>query len=150
LSRRLLAFLSPRLRRSRAAISTRSAGTPLLYLPPEQLQRIRGGHLEVRNPGPALPEGRTRTQQIENKPEADCALEDLIAAAEGDFGSGWAWLVRDPSGRLRVRNCSDADNLLRSGSTPLLTLDVWEHAYYLDYQNERGRYIEGFLDHLVN
>jgi len=70
--------------------------------------------------------------------------------ASGEFGSGWAWLVADTEGRLRVRSTSDADNPMRDSQFPILTLDVWEHAYYLDYQNDRGKYIEAFLDHLVN
>lgn len=71
-------------------------------------------------------------------------------AALGEFGSGWAWLVLDDEKRMRVISSSDAENPLQSGQTPLLTLDVWEHAYYLDYQNERNRYVENFLDHLIN
>jgi Fe-Mn family superoxide dismutase len=76
--------------------------------------------------------------------------QSFAEAANGEFGSGWAWLVKDPSGRLRVVNSSDAENPLQKGYTPLLTLDVWEHAYYLDYQNERDRYVQGFLDHLIH
>jgi Fe-Mn family superoxide dismutase len=71
-------------------------------------------------------------------------------AANGEFGSGWAWLVRDGSGHLRVYSSDDAQNPLQRKDTPLLTLDVWEHAYYLDYRNERARYVEAFLDRLVN
>jgi Fe-Mn family superoxide dismutase len=71
-------------------------------------------------------------------------------AATGEFGSGWAWLVIGSSGRLRVISSSDADNPLRRHLYPLLTLDVWEHAYYVDYRNERARYVEAFLDHLAN
>jgi Fe-Mn family superoxide dismutase len=72
-------------------------------------------------------------------------------AANGEFGSGWAWLVAEPGGRLRVIATDDAENPIRSGNgKPLLTLDVWEHAYYLDYQNERDRYVRGYLDTLVN
>ena len=71
-------------------------------------------------------------------------------AANGQFGSGWAWLVKDDRGRLRVLGTANADNPLQRGCTPLLTLDVWEHAYYLDYQHERDRYIRGALDHLLN
>jgi len=71
-------------------------------------------------------------------------------AAIGEFGSGWAWLELDAGGALRVTSSDDAENPLQRGATPLLTLDVWEHAYYLDYRNERPRYVETFLDQLVN
>jgi Fe-Mn family superoxide dismutase len=80
----------------------------------------------------------------------DAFREQFAEAAIGEFGSGWAWLVRDPTGRLRVRSSSDAENPLQRNQMPLLTLDVWEHAYYVDYRNERARYVEAFLDHLVN
>jgi Fe-Mn family superoxide dismutase len=70
--------------------------------------------------------------------------------ASGEFGSGWAWLVVGENGRLEVTSTSDADNPLTTPACPLLTLDVWEHAYYLDYQNERGRYVEAFLDCMLN
>lgn len=66
------------------------------------------------------------------------------------FGSGWAWLVEDSGGNLLVYNTGNADNPLIFGHTPLLTLDVWEHAYYLDYQNLRADYVEKVLDNLIN
>jgi superoxide dismutase, Fe-Mn family len=71
-------------------------------------------------------------------------------AAIGEFGSGWAWLVSGLDGRLLVCNSNDAENPLQRDLMPLLTIDVWEHAYYLDYRNERPRYVEMFLDHLLN
>jgi Fe-Mn family superoxide dismutase len=74
----------------------------------------------------------------------------LAEAANTEFGSGWAWLVTNGSGKLRVLSTTDAENPLGSAVIPLLTIDVWEHAYYLDYQNEREKYVEGFLDHLIN
>ncbi|MFI5319952.1 MAG: superoxide dismutase [Myxococcota bacterium] len=74
----------------------------------------------------------------------------FAAAANGEFGSGWAWLMLDAMGTLRVASSDDADNPLQRGSVPLLALDVWEHAYYVDYRNERGRYVEGFLNRLVS
>jgi Fe-Mn family superoxide dismutase len=74
----------------------------------------------------------------------------LGEAATSHFGSGWAWLVLDRDERLRVTTTHDADNPLRHGQTPLLTIDVWEHAYYLDVQNERGRYVDAVIDHLID
>jgi Fe-Mn family superoxide dismutase len=60
------------------------------------------------------------------------------------FGSGWAWLVRNPDGSLAVESTSNAGNPLTAGKTPLLTCDVWEHAYYIDYRNARPAYLEAF------
>lgn len=75
--------------------------------------------------------------------------QELTKAAKGQFGSGWAWLVLD-GGKLKVLSTTDAENPLTENQTPIVTIDVWEHAYYLDYQNERPKYIEAFLDHLIN
>ncbi|HEY9199794.1 MAG TPA: superoxide dismutase [Gammaproteobacteria bacterium] len=74
----------------------------------------------------------------------------LAEAANGQFGSGWAWLVADSQGRLKVINTANADNPLTMKLTPLVTIDVWEHAYYLDHQNRRDTYVEAILDHLLN
>jgi Fe-Mn family superoxide dismutase len=70
--------------------------------------------------------------------------EKFSNAAATLFGSGWAWLVKKPDGTLDITQESNAGNPLRSGSTPLLTCDVWEHAYYLDKQNLRPNYIADF------
>jgi Fe-Mn family superoxide dismutase len=70
--------------------------------------------------------------------------------AASQFGSGWAWLVVDADGKLAVTSTADADNPLTTPARPLLTLDVWEHAYYLDYHHERGKFIESFFDHLLD
>ncbi len=80
----------------------------------------------------------------------DSFKQEFAEVASGEFGSGWAWLVENQSGRLSVVSTSDADNPIERGLRPILTLDVWEHAYYLDYQNDRASYIEAYLDHLVN
>lgn len=71
------------------------------------------------------------------------------AAALGQFGSGWAWLVRTGDG-VDIVTTGNADTPLVNGSKALLTLDVWEHAYYLDYQNKRDAYVDVFLNDLVN
>ncbi len=70
-------------------------------------------------------------------------------AALGQFGSGWAWLVRSGEG-LDIVSTGNADSPVISGLFPLVTLDVWEHAYYLDYQNKRDAYVDAFLEHLIN
>jgi Fe-Mn family superoxide dismutase len=78
----------------------------------------------------------------------DTFRKELAEEAAAHFGSGWAWLVHDGSG-LAIRTTHDADNPLRHGCQPLLTIDVWEHAYYLDYQNKRPDYLAHVLEHLV-
>ena len=93
------------------------------------------------------------------------AIKDLIDKTFGDFetfkkqfmdagatlfGSGWVWLVQDKDKALKIVATGNADLPLVHDQTPLLTCDVWEHAYYLDYQNRRKDYVEVFLDHLVN
>ena len=70
--------------------------------------------------------------------------EKFTSAAIGLFGSGWTWLVRTAQGELEIWSGSNADNPLRHGLTPLLTCDVWEHAYYIDYRNARAEYLKGF------
>ncbi len=70
-------------------------------------------------------------------------------AAAGHFGSGWAWLIRDKDGALKVSGTHDADCPIKYDQHPLLTCDVWEHAYYIDYRNARPKYIEAFWN-LVN
>ena len=80
----------------------------------------------------------------------DKFVEEFKSAGVGQFGSGWAWLVVK-DGKLEVQKTPNAELPLAHGSgTALLTMDVWEHAYYLDYQNRRPDYIGAFLEHLVN
>lgn len=75
--------------------------------------------------------------------------EKFTAAAANRFGSGWAWLVVKPDGSLEVYSTANQDSPLMSGDTPILGLDVWEHAYYLKYQNRRPEYINNFY-HIIN
>ncbi len=79
----------------------------------------------------------------------DALKRELAAAATAQFGSGWAWLAMDGS-RLRVLATSNADSPLTHDLRPLLTIDVWEHAYYLDYQNRRAEYVNAVLERLIN
>ena len=75
--------------------------------------------------------------------------DEFKKAAIEQFGSGWAWLVLD-KGQLKITKTANADLPLAHGQTALLTCDVWEHAYYLDYQNRRPDFVQAFLDHLVD
>jgi len=74
----------------------------------------------------------------------DAFKQAFASAAAGRFGSGWAWLVVDAFGKLQVYSTPNQDSPLMNGHTPILGLDVWEHAYYLNYQNRRPDYIEAF------
>lgn len=72
----------------------------------------------------------------------------FIESAIGNFGSGWTWLVQEKSGGLKLVNTSNAEVPFKDGSKPLLVCDVWEHAYYIDFRNDRKRYVTGFLDRI--
>jgi Fe-Mn family superoxide dismutase len=92
---------------------------------------------------------------LEDKIDADLGgfakfREAFAKAATTQFGSGWAWLVQQADGKLAVTKTDNAMNPLVAGSKPLLTIDVWEHAYYLDYQNRRADYVQAWLDKLAN
>jgi superoxide dismutase, Fe-Mn family len=89
-------------------------------------------------------------QMIESSFDSvDACKKELVDAAVSQFGSGWAWLVLE-SGKLKVVKTANADVPLTAGMKPLLTIDVWEHAYYLDYQNRRPDYVDAVLDKLIN
>jgi Fe-Mn family superoxide dismutase len=79
----------------------------------------------------------------------DACKKELSAAAVSQFGSGWAWLVADGD-KLKIAKTPSAETPLTQGVKPLLTVDVWEHAYYLDYQNRRVDYVNAVLDQLIN
>jgi Fe-Mn family superoxide dismutase len=76
----------------------------------------------------------------------DAFKEQFTKAAVGLFGSGWAWLVKKEDGSLEIVQESNAGNPLKKGLTPVLTLDVWEHSYYVDYQNRRAEFVAAFWD----
>jgi Fe-Mn family superoxide dismutase len=79
----------------------------------------------------------------------DAFAAEFAAAAAGQFGSGWAWLVLDGD-KLRITTTANADTPIAHGQLPLLTIDVWEHAYYLDYQNRRANYMAAIIEYLLN
>jgi len=79
----------------------------------------------------------------------DTFRKQFKESAVAQFGSGWTWLIADGD-TLAIVSTSNADSPLTTDTKPLLTLDVWEHAYYLDYQNSREKYVDAFLEHLIN
>ena len=98
--------------------------------------------------------GKGPTGHIAEKIKADFGsyekfVDEFKNAGLTQFGSGWAWLILK-DGKLQVTKTSNADTPLAHGLTPLLTADVWEHAYYLDYQNKRADYLDVFIKNLIN
>lgn len=89
----------------------------------------------------AAPSGALMDAIVRDFGSLDELKTKMTAAASTLFGSGWAWLCADAEGKLTILQMANADNPLRHGLKPLLTIDVWEHAYYLDYQNRRPDYI---------
>jgi superoxide dismutase, Fe-Mn family len=80
----------------------------------------------------------------------DAFKEAFTKSAVGNFGSGWTWLVKKSDGSVDIVNMGPAGTPLTTGDKPLLTIDVWEHAYYIDYRNARPKFVETFLNNLAN
>ena len=100
------------------------------------------------------PDARSPSAALRRRLERDFGtyesfLDKFAAAANGQFGSGWAWLV-DKDGKLQVMATANADTPMAHGVRCLLTLDVWEHAYYVDYRNQRERYVQAVLEKRLN
>jgi len=99
--------------------------------------------------GGGLPSGNIAEKINADFGNYDNFVEQFKNAGLTQFGSGWAWLVIKDK-QLNIMKTSNADTPVAHGITPLITVDVWEHAYYLDYQNGRGNYLDIFLQHLLN
>lgn len=99
--------------------------------------------------GEMSPDGRIKELIEDSFGDVATFKEQFRTAALNLFGSGWVWLVQDGD-ELRILPTGNADSPVATHLTPLLVLDVWEHAYYLDYQNERARYVDAFLNKLMN
>jgi Fe-Mn family superoxide dismutase len=99
--------------------------------------------------GGGKPGGRLARKIEEDFGDFDSLTDELKQAATGQFGSGWAWLVYD-RGKLKVIKTANADTPIARGMTPLLAIDVWEHAYYLDFQNRRADYVEAVIERLLD
>jgi len=101
--------------------------------------------------GGGKPSGALMNQIEKDFGGYDAFVEKMKVAGATQFGSGWAWLVYDlKSSSLSVVKTANAETPITKDQVPLITCDVWEHAYYLDYQNRRPDYIESFLSHLIN
>lgn len=113
------------------------------------VQNNGGGHYnhslfwELLTPNASEPSGEVVDAISSTFGSLDKFKEEFAAAAAGRFGSGWAWLVVD-NGQLAIVSTPNQDNPISEGKLPILGLDVWEHAYYLNYQNRRPDYINGF------
>ena len=103
----------------------------------------------LRPDGGGVPHGEIAERIKESFGDHERFFDRLADAAVGQFGSGWAWLVLEGD-TLKVTQTANADTPIAHGQTALLTLDVWEHAYYLDYQNRRADYARAIIEHLIN
>jgi Fe-Mn family superoxide dismutase len=100
--------------------------------------------------GGGVPGGALAAAITQKWSSFDAFKEAFTKSAVGNFGSGWTWLVRKADGSVDIVNTSNAATPLTGGDKPLLTVDVWEHAYYVDYRNARPKFVEAFLAHLAN
>jgi len=101
-------------------------------------------------PKSGVPTGKIKDALGKSFGDLDAFKKAFSQAAIGQFGSGWAWLVKGKDGALKIEVTSNADTPIAHGGTPLLVADVWEHAYYLDYQNRRPDHVAAWLEKLVN
>jgi len=135
-----------------AVIAAKKSGNQKLF---NQLGQIYNHNLFWLSMAPNAG-GAKMPSSLEKKIAEDIGGFDALRAAiiekgTTQFGSGWVWLAQDnASGKLEVLNSSNAETPLTDGKTPLLTCDVWEHAYYIDYRNARPKFLEAWIDHLAN
>ena len=105
---------------------------------------------EMMGPGKSAMPSELEAALVENFGSVDDFKSQFSAAGAGQFGSGWAWLVKNADGSLAVTKTENGVNPLCFGQTALLGCDVWEHSYYIDFRNKRPAYLENFLNNLVN
>lgn len=135
-----------------AAVAAKKAGNQKLF---NQIGQIYNHNLfwlsmAPNAGGPKMP-GNLEKKIAEDIGGFDALRAALIDKGTTQFGSGWAWLVMDnATGKLEVLNSANAETPLTDNKTPLLTCDVWEHAYYIDYRNARPKFLEAWIDHLAN
>jgi Fe-Mn family superoxide dismutase len=100
--------------------------------------------------GGGIPKGEISTAINTVFGSYDSFAKELFSTSSKVFGSGWTWLVKDNTGTLRIINTANGDTPITQNLTPLLTIDLWEHAYYLDYQNKRDEYVLTVIDKCIN
>ncbi len=100
--------------------------------------------------GGGAPTGKVADKIVESFGSFEEFKKQLSATTVSQFGSGWGWLVADSAGKLKVVKTGNAEVPMTQGLKPLLTIDVWEHAYYLDHQNRRADYVNAVIDKLLN
>jgi superoxide dismutase, Fe-Mn family len=100
--------------------------------------------------GGGLPQGALAHAVSQKWGTFDGFKQAFLASATGNFGSGWTWLVKNPDGTVDIVNTSNAATLLTGDRKPLFVVDLWEHAYYIDWRNQRAKFVEMFLANLVN
>jgi len=105
---------------------------------------------EMMSPGASAMPSELEKAITDSFGSVDKFKDEFKAAGAGQFGSGWAWLVKDTDGGLKVTKTENGVNPLCFGQTALLGCDVWEHSYYIDFRNKRPDYLSNFLDNLVN
>jgi Fe-Mn family superoxide dismutase len=135
------------------------AGTEFEAIPLEEIIRKAGGGIfnnaaQIWNhgfywnclspDGGGSPAGEIAAVIDEGWGSFDKFKDELTQSAVTNFGSGWTWLVKNARGEFEIVNTSNAGSPLTDGQTPILTIDVWEHAYYIDYRNARPKYIEAY------
>jgi superoxide dismutase, Fe-Mn family len=151
------------------ALNKLVVGMPFATMTLEQIIKLTAGHTDLASiynnaaqvwnhtfywrslqpDGASKPPPALNTRIASSFGDIGTLKKELAKAANAEFGSGWVWLVLE-GGKLKVVKTSNAENPLTSPMKPLLTIDVWEHAYYLDFQNRRADYVNGVLDKLIN
>jgi Fe-Mn family superoxide dismutase len=104
---------------------------------------------QFRPGGPKAPSGVLAQKIVEAFGSVDAWKQRMVASAGGVFGSGWTWLIQDGD-KVAILNTAGGDGPLTTGKTALIGIDVWEHAYYLDFENRRGDHVKAVLDNLIN
>lgn len=133
----------------KAVVESRKQGVGPLFNNIGQIYNHNTFWLSMTPNGGGAPSGELAQKINDSFGTLDAFKEQFVAAGVGQFGSGWVWLVSN-GGKLEIVKTANAETPLTDGKTPLLVCDVWEHAYYLDFQNRRADFLKVFIEKLVN